>query len=138
MDLGPSYWQDLDEMFKNSSCNEEIGYKYVQIQFRNSILTISYGCTIALILILLYYTLRPRSNNEIFIKWWSINGNKLFFVLLFLTTAGITALMTLISQIMNFSFILPEKICDFSNDASTTTGYTLLLAIVIYFIILLL
>ncbi len=138
MDLGPSYWQELDEMFKKSSCNDVIGYKYAQIQFRNSILTISYGCTIALILILVYYMLRPRSNNELFVKWWSIHGNKLFFSLILLTTAGITALMTLNAAVMNYSFIHPEAICEFANDSSTTIGYSLLLWVGLIFVILLL
>jgi hypothetical protein len=55
-----------------------------------------------------------------------------------LTTAGISSLMTLNATVMHYSFIHPEAICDFANEASTRIGYSLTLGVGLIFVILLL
>ncbi len=131
MDLGVDYWERIEELV--ATCkgkNIDFDYDAVLVGYRNDFTTIIYGATMALILIVIYYLLRPRGNEELFRRWWITAGNKMFPVLCILTICAIVALLTLSSHLFKYNFVHPNSFCNTPNTSAYQIGYGLLVFMV--------
>lgn len=129
MDLGVDFWERIDEMVticKEKNADIDFNYDAVLVGFRNDFTTIIYGATMALILILIYYLLRPRGDEELFRRWWITAGNKMFPVLCILTICAIVALLTLSSHLLKYNFVHPDSFCNVPNVEAYQIGYGIL------------
>ena len=125
-DFSFEYWEQIEVLANGCSKESGITYPYVLTQFRNDFITIIYGSTMSLILILLYYVLRPRNNEALFMRWWRTGGNNILPVLCILTITVIVALLTLSSHLLKFNFVPAESFCHSPNVPYYQLGYGVL------------
>lgn len=133
MDLNYDYWErvkDLTNDCKAKNAHIDFDYDGVMVGYRSDFVTIIYSATMGLILILIYYLLRPRGNEELFRRWWITAGNKMFPVLCILTICAIVALLTLSSHLLKYNFVHPDSFCNVPNTSAYQIGYGLLVFMV--------
>lgn len=124
------YWNHIEELSRSCSHESGITYPVVLTQFRNDFITIIYGSTMSLILILLYYVLRPRNKEALFVRWWRTGGNNILPLLCVLTITVIVALMTLSSHLFKFNFVPDNSFCHSPNVPYYQLGYGFLCCVV--------
>ena len=120
------YWDQIEQLANSCSKESGITYPYVLTQFRNDFIAIVYTSTMALVMILLYYVLRPRNNNELFRRWWHTGGNTPLPILCLLTIVVVVALLTLTSHLLKFNFVPAESFCHSPNVPYYQLGYGVL------------
>jgi hypothetical protein len=141
MDLSFDYWdtvQGLVDSCHRKGIQIDFNYDTIMKEFRNDIITIVYGANMAIILIVIYYLLRPRADEELFRRWWRTAGNKMFPALCILTICAIVALLTLSSRLLKYSFVSTDSFCNSPNVEHYQIGYGMLCFLVTVSIVTLL